>query len=69
MIQAIIDENTDFNKEKLIIKSLQELIKQDKRNNDIKSLNYHTLALKEHQKYLKSIETERSEEYGNYLIK
>ena len=52
MIQAIIDKNINFNKEKLIIKSLQELIKQDKRNNDIKSLNYHTLALKEHQNVL-----------------
>ena len=52
MIQAIIEENTNINKEKLIIKSLQELIKQDKRNNDINSLNYHTLALKEHQNVL-----------------
>lgn len=61
MIQAIIDENTNYNKEKLIIQSLQKLIKHDKRNNDIKSLNYHTLALKEHQKHL----TEWSKKNGS----
>lgn len=52
----IIDENTTIEKEKLIIDSLESELKEDKLNNDYKSIKYHTMALEEHKKALLQLE-------------
>lgn len=52
----IIDENTTIEKEKLIIDSLKSELKEDKLNNDYKSIKYHTMALKEHKRALLKLE-------------
>lgn len=55
MMEIIIDKNTNLKKEKLIIKSLEIAIKKDKDSNDLKSLKYHTMALKEHKNKIKDM--------------
>lgn len=57
----VIIKNTTVSKEKNHIKLLENLIMKDKENNDLKSLEYHKLALKEHKKMLKKLR-ERNEE-------
>lgn len=55
MMEVIIDKNANLKKEKLIIKSLEIAIKKDKDGNDLKSLKYHTMALKEHKNKIKDM--------------
>lgn len=55
MMTVIIDKNTNLKKEKLIVESLEQDIKDDLKNNDLKSLKYHTMALKEHKKVLQEL--------------
>lgn len=52
MMEVIINKNTNLKKEKLIIKSLEQSIKNDLKKNDLKSLKYHSMSLKEHKKVL-----------------
>lgn len=56
MMQVIIDKNTNIDKEKRIIKSLEKAIIDDKQNNDSKSLKYHTMALERHKDALENIQ-------------
>ena len=49
-MQYVKDNNTTLEKELNALKGLEELIEQDKKNNDEKSLKYHTLALEETKK-------------------
>lgn len=55
MMTVIIDKNANLKKEKLIVESLEQDIKDDLKNNDLKSLKYHTMALKEHKKVLQEL--------------
>ena len=56
MMEIIIDKNTNIDKEIRIVETLKKSIIEDKQNNDFKSLEYHTMALKEHQKTLKDLQ-------------
>lgn len=56
MMEIIIDKNTNIEKEKLIIESLELSLKEDKARNDYKSMKYHTMALEEHKKVLFNLE-------------
>lgn len=49
-MQVVKDNNTTLEKELNVLKGLEELIEQDKKNNDDKSLTYHTMALEETKK-------------------
>lgn len=49
-MQVVKDNNTTLEKELNALKGLEELIEQDKKNNDDKSLTYHTMALEETKK-------------------
>ena len=49
-MRYVKDNNTTLEKEMIALKGLEELIEQDKQNNDEKSLKYHTLALEETKK-------------------
>lgn len=60
MMEIIIDKNTNLEKEKLIVKSLEQSIKNDLKENDLKSLKYHSMALKEHKKVLFNLEKNKS---------
>lgn len=55
MMTVIIDKNANLKKEKLIVESLEQDIKDDLKNNDLKSLKYHIMALKEHKKVLQEL--------------
>lgn len=61
MMEVIIDKNTNLKKEKLIIKSLEQSIKNDLKKNDLKSLKYHSMSLKEHKKVLFNLEKNSNE--------
>lgn len=54
-MEVIRDNNTTIEKLEISIKGLEELITQDKANNDIKSLKYHTLALEDRKNQLKEV--------------
>ena len=56
MMEIIIDKNTNIDKEIMIVETLKKSIIEDKQNNDFKSLKYHTMALKEHQKTLENLQ-------------
>lgn len=56
MMQVVIDKNKNIDKEIIIIKSLEVSIEQDKNKNDLKSLKYHSMALKEHKKILNELQ-------------
>lgn len=56
MMEVIIDNNTNINKEKSIIESLELSIKEDKTRNDYKSIKYHTMALEKHKEILSELE-------------
>lgn len=56
IMKVVRDNNTTLEKEKIKLKGLEELIKEDKKNNDAKSLKYHTLALEETNKIIKELE-------------
>ena len=49
-MQVVKDNNTTLEKELNALKGLEDLIEQDKKNNDDKSLTYHTMALEETKK-------------------
>lgn len=51
----IQNKNTTLDKELVALKGLEELIDQDKKNNDEKSLKYHTLALEETKKKIEEL--------------
>lgn len=63
MMEIIIDKNANLKKEKLIVDSLEKDIKDDLKNNDLKSLKYHTMALNEHKKFLKQLRKKEELEY------
>ena len=63
MMQIIIDKNTNLKKELLIVKSLENDIKSDLKNNDLKSLKYHSMSLKEHKKILEKLKEMENLEY------
>lgn len=46
---SVIINDTTIDKEKESIKILEDLLRQDKQKNDIKSIKYHTLALNTHK--------------------
>ena len=54
-IQYVNNNNTTLDKELNALKGLEELIEQDKKNNDEKSLKYHTLALEETKKKIEEL--------------
>lgn len=54
-MHVIKDNNTTLEKELNALKGLEELIEQDKKNNDDKSLKYHTLALEETKKKIEEL--------------
>lgn len=56
IMKVVRDNNTTLKKEKIKLKGLEELIKEDKKNNDAKSLKYHTLALEDTKKIIKELE-------------
>lgn len=56
IMKVVRDNNTTLEKEKIKLKGLEELIKEDEKNNDDKSLKYHTLALEETKKIIKELE-------------
>lgn len=62
MMEIIIDKNTNIEKEKMIIKSLELSLIEDKVINDEKSIKYHTMALEEHKKVLSNLETTKTKE-------
>ena len=62
MMEVIIDKNTTIEKEKLIIKSLELSLKEDKARDDKKSIKYYTMALEEHKKVLFNLEKNKSNE-------
>lgn len=55
-MQFIKDDNISIKKLKILIKGLEESIKEDKNNNDSKSLMYHELALKQTKEHLQELE-------------
>lgn len=55
-MQIIKDDNISIKKLKILIKGLEESIKEDKNNNDSKSLRYHELALKQSKEQLQELE-------------
>lgn len=55
IMQYIKDNNTTLEKELNTLKGLEELIEQDKRNNDEKSLKYHILALEKTKKKIEEL--------------
>ena len=55
-MQLIKDDNISIKKLKILIKGLEESIKEDKNNNDSKSLMYHELALKQSKEQLQELE-------------
>lgn len=56
MMEIIIDKNTNLEKEKLIVKSSEQDLKEDLKNNDLKSLKYHSMPFKKHKKVLEKLE-------------
>lgn len=55
-MQFIKDDNISIKKLKILIKGLEESIKEDKNNNDSRSLMYHELALKQSKEQLQELE-------------
>ena len=51
----VSNKNTTLEKELNALKGLEELILQDKINNDAKSLEYHTMALEQTQKNIEKL--------------
>ena len=51
MMEIIIDKNTNIDKEKFIIESLEKSIIEDKQNNDFKSLKYHMILKSNYDNY------------------
>lgn len=56
MMEIIINKNTNLEKEKLIVKSLEQDLKEDLKNINLKSLKYHSMAFKKHKKVLEKLE-------------
>ena len=54
-MDIVRDNNITIEKLEISIKGLEELINKDKINNDIKSLEYHTLALEDSKNQLKKL--------------
>jgi len=54
-MHVVKDSNTTLEKELNALKGLEELIEQDKINNDDKSLKYHTMALEETKKKIEEL--------------
>lgn len=54
-MRYVNNNNTTLDKELNTLKELEELIKQDKKNNDEKSLKYHMLALEETKKKIEEL--------------
>ena len=52
---ALKNKNTTIEKEETAIRGLKELIEQDKKANDLKSLTYHTMALNESKRTLEEL--------------
>lgn len=55
-MRIVKDAKTTIEDEKLKLIGLEELIAEDKKNNDKKSLEYHTLALEETKRTIKELE-------------
>lgn len=58
-MQVIKDNNTTLEKELNALRGLEELIEQDKLNNDEKSLNYHTIALEGTKKKIEELKQDK----------
>lgn len=58
-MQVIKDNNTTLEKELNALRGLEELIEQDKLNNDEKSLNYHAIALEETKKKIEELKQDK----------
>lgn len=58
-MQVIKNNNTTLEKELNALRGLEELIEQDKLNNDEKSLNYHTIALEETKKKIEELKQDK----------
>ena len=54
-MKNIINKDTTIEEETKHIELLNELIKEDMKNNNIKGLKYHTIALKNHKHKLNSL--------------
>lgn len=57
-MEALKGNKTTLEKEKLKLKCLKELLEEDKKNNDKKSLQYHTLAIEKTKETIKELERE-----------
>lgn len=57
MMQFIQNDNTTLKKERNSLKSLELLMEEDKKNNDLKSLTYHTMAYEGTLKKIKELES------------
>lgn len=57
----IPNKNTTLEKELVALKGLEELIIQDKKRNDLKSLEYHTMALEETKKTIEKLKATKKD--------
>lgn len=57
-MEALKGNKTTLEKEKLKLKCLKELLEEDKKNNDKKSLQYHALAIEKTKETIKELERE-----------
>ncbi len=56
MMTIVKDKNTTLAKEKVKLKGLKRLIEKDKKNNDLKSLKYHLMALEDTKENIERLE-------------
>lgn len=64
---VVINENETIKDIELNIVCLKSTIKEDKNNNDMKSLKYHTMALKEYEKRLSELKYNSGGKLGGTL--
>lgn len=57
----IPNKNTTLEKELVAKQGLEEMIEQDKKNNDLKSLEYHTMALEQTNKNIERLKLDNNE--------
>lgn len=58
IMQVITSNKTTLEKELNKLKGLEELLEQDKKNNDDKSIKYHTLAIEETKKKIDELKND-----------
>lgn len=56
----IQNKNTTLEKELIALKGLEEMIEKDKINSDLKSLEYHTMALEQTKKNIEQLKLDNT---------